>query len=269
MAFTIKDIEREHVNRTTGVKTISASIVADDVSDLPTNTADTEYYIGSDATVITNGGKYLLKSDGTWVKQPSETGFSPTPEQQDALDSGIDATKVAQIATNTSNIALKQNKLTSTQLNAVNSGATSAKITQITTNQFAIAGHDTEIMALSSQQSTQHTQIVNIQNELPEFVKLFQIFGGVGATLIPRGADLNTSTYAQPGCFICSDRATAESLINCPVNYVGFIMLVLSSGNRFRIILPTTGGVIHIYTETVSSAGTVFNPWYEFVGQNV
>lgn len=227
--FRFLTINKDYSDRVTGARSVEAHIICDSVTDLPNNTAELTFLIGSKADVIQSGAVYKINTSGVWILQPNQSISLDLSEyyKSEQVDSLI------------------------------------API------QSAVTSHDTEIMALSSQQSTQHTQIVNIQNQLPDFLKIFQVFGGVGATLIPRGADLNTSTYAQPGCFICSDRATAESLINCPVDYVGFIMLVLSSGNRFRIILPTTGGVIHIYTETVSSAGTVFNPWYEVVGQLV
>lgn len=61
-----------------------------------------------------------------------------TQTQLNAVNSGIDSTKVGQIATNTSNISslssTKQDKLTQTQLNAVNSGIDSTKVGQIATN---------------------------------------------------------------------------------------------------------------------------------------
>lgn len=248
----------------TGERTYS--LLCDTSADLPASVDGYTVKQGWSATIV-NGDEYVSKTDGTWVKQPSAGGgFTPTQEQQAALDSGIDATKVAQIATNTANIALKQNKLTTAQLNAVNSGATSAKITQITTNQSAIAGHDMEIMALSTQQSAQHTQIVAIQNQLPDFTKIFQIFGGVGATLINSGDNLNTSKYTETGCYICENGTIAASLVNSPVNYAGFVLLVYSSGNKYRIILPTSGGTPQVFIETVTGGGSSFNPWFKLVG---
>lgn len=40
------------------------------------------------------------------------SGFTPTPEQLDAMNSGIDSTKVAQIETNKNNILSEQAKTT-------------------------------------------------------------------------------------------------------------------------------------------------------------
>lgn len=104
---------------------------------------------------------------------------------------------------------------------------------------------------------------------LSQYTKLPDIFGGTGAEIIPSGADLNTAHYANVGCYICQTRAVAETLLNCPVDYVGFIMLVFSSGSRFRVILPTTGGLIYVYMQTITSSGTVYNPWYMLTSQAV
>ena len=58
--------------------------------------------------------------------------------QLDAVDSGIDASKVNQISANTSNISSlsssKQDKLSQVQMDAVNSGIDSSKVGQISTN---------------------------------------------------------------------------------------------------------------------------------------
>lgn len=58
--------------------------------------------------------------------------------QLDAVNSGIDSTKVEQIATNATNITTlqntKQDNLTQPQLNAVNSGIDATKVAQIATN---------------------------------------------------------------------------------------------------------------------------------------
>lgn len=80
-------------------------------------------------------------------------------EQLDAINSGIDADKVAQIGTNKDNIALlsdalgeviidlsgKQDKLNQTQLDAVNSGIDSTKVGQIASNTTAIGNNATAI----------------------------------------------------------------------------------------------------------------------------
>lgn len=104
---------------------------------------------------------------------------------------------------------------------------------------------------------------------LSQYTKLPDIFGGVGAEIIPSGADLNTAHYADVGCYICENGTIAASLANCPVNYAGFVMIVYSSGNRYRVILPTSGGVSQLFIETVTGGGTSFNAWYKIVGQAV
>ena len=58
--------------------------------------------------------------------------------QLDAVNSGIDSTKVQQIATNTTAISGKQDTLTTAQLAAANSGITSAGVAQIETNKTNI-----------------------------------------------------------------------------------------------------------------------------------
>lgn len=214
-------------------------IVVDTASELPSDDVLTFDYAsyrvaaGTEGIAADTAKKYIRDSQGNWTVIPvAGGGFTPTDEQQAALDSGIDATKVAQIAT----------------------------------NQSAIAGHDMEIMALSTQQSTQHSQIVAIQNQLPDFTKIFQIFGGVGATIIGSGENLNTAKYTETGCYICENGTIAASLVNSPVNYAGFVLLVYSSGNKYRIILPTSGGTPQVFIETVTGGGSSFNPWFKLVG---
>lgn len=59
--------------------------------------------------------------------------------QLDAVNSGANATNIAQIATNTANIALKQDQLTAEQLTAVNSGVDASVVAQVGTNTTDIA----------------------------------------------------------------------------------------------------------------------------------
>ena len=109
-------------------------------------------------------------------------GFTPTQAQLDAMNSGIDSTKVGQIATNADDIdqletdladkvdkiagkglstndytnadktkldgidmTTKQDVLNTSQMNAVNSGIDSTKVAQITTNANNIANNTTAI----------------------------------------------------------------------------------------------------------------------------
>lgn len=77
-----------------------------------------------------------------------------TDAQLTAVNSGIDSTKVGQIATNATNITTlqntKQNNLTQTQLNAVNSGIDQSKVAQIETNRQNIATNAGDIDTIES-----------------------------------------------------------------------------------------------------------------------
>lgn len=72
--------------------------------------------------------------------------------QMAAVNSGIDSTKVAQIATNADNITTlqntKQDNLTQTQLNAVNSGIDQTKVAQIATNAGNITSNTNRITTI-------------------------------------------------------------------------------------------------------------------------
>lgn len=72
--------------------------------------------------------------------------------QLDAVNSGIDSTKVEQIATNATNITnlqnTKQDNLTQTQLNAVNSGIDATKVSQIATNTGNITSNTNRITTI-------------------------------------------------------------------------------------------------------------------------
>ena len=77
-----------------------------------------------------------------------------TTAQLAAVNSGIDSTKVGQIATNATNITslqnTKQDNLTQTQLNAVNSGIDQSKVAQIETNRQNIATNAGDIDTIES-----------------------------------------------------------------------------------------------------------------------
>lgn len=77
-----------------------------------------------------------------------ETHFEPTETQRTAMNSGIDSTKVAQIAQNTADIANKQNELTTAQMAAVNSGITSSLVESIPNKQEALS--ETQLTAVNS-----------------------------------------------------------------------------------------------------------------------
>ena len=74
--------------------------------------------------------------------------------QLEAVNSGIDSTKVGQIATNASNITTlqntKQDNLTQPQLNAVNSGIDATKVAQIATNTGNITSNTNRITTIEN-----------------------------------------------------------------------------------------------------------------------
>lgn len=87
MSFIVRDIYEQTTNRTTGATEIIAHIVADDASSLPQNTTDRTFVLGSDTRCVDTGDTYMIKSDGTWVLQPSDNAWSNmyTKTEIDAL----------------------------------------------------------------------------------------------------------------------------------------------------------------------------------------
>ncbi|OQC35622.1 MAG: hypothetical protein BWX63_02318 [Bacteroidetes bacterium ADurb.Bin041] len=91
---------------------IRAEIAIDSAAELTVEGFQNYHFtMGSIARDVSTGDFYGLGSDGTWKKQNS--GFTPTDAQLDAMNSGIDSTKVEQIATNQSNIDGQQNATSS------------------------------------------------------------------------------------------------------------------------------------------------------------
>lgn len=90
-------------------------------------------------------------------------------------------------------------------------------------------------------------------------VSLLDVFRG---KIITSGKDLNTSEFAAAGIYYCENAATAGTLVNSPVTASGFVMLVYTSGNRYRIVLPTGAGATTLYVQTITGGGSTFNSWY-------
>lgn len=112
MSYLIVDISAEYTDRTTGNRQIRCEIIADSVSDLPSNTTALSYLLGTHARTVDTGDIYYIDSTGTWIQQPSPnqldlTGYY-TSAETDTLLSG------------------KQESLTAAQLAAANSGLTAA-----------------------------------------------------------------------------------------------------------------------------------------------
>lgn len=73
--FRIIDILQDFVDRQTGVRSIMIEGIADTAADLPQNTAQLVYIIGSYADVIDTGDRYKINSAGQWIVQPRQNAF--------------------------------------------------------------------------------------------------------------------------------------------------------------------------------------------------
>lgn len=71
MSYRILDTMQDFTDRETGVRSMMCEIIADTAADLPANTAQRIFIIGSFATVIDTGDTYKINSGGTWILQPS------------------------------------------------------------------------------------------------------------------------------------------------------------------------------------------------------
>lgn len=111
-----------------------------------------------------------------------------TQAQIDALNSGIDATKVTQIETNSQAIVslnnAKQDALTQEQLNAINSGIDDTKVAQIGTNSQAIVNlNNTKQDALTQEQMNAVNSGINankvlaIENKVDKSILSERIYG--------------------------------------------------------------------------------------------
>lgn len=89
--YRIIEIMQEFTDRTTGARSIMCEIAADTAADLPANTADLVYIVGSYATAIDTGGIYKINSAGTWILQPSGDVFQNvyTKSEIDSIVSDI------------------------------------------------------------------------------------------------------------------------------------------------------------------------------------
>lgn len=107
MAYMVIELQAEYADVSTGVRQVRATLVADTFSDLPSNTTDLIWLLGSSAKVVDDGNEYYINSSGVWALQPNQsiqldlTGYY-TSAQTDTLLAG------------------KQDSLTSAQINALN-----------------------------------------------------------------------------------------------------------------------------------------------------
>lgn len=90
MSYRIIDTMQDFTDRETGVRSIMCEIIADTAADLPANTAQRIFIIGSFATVIDTGDSYKINSAGTWILQPAgEYRNVYTKSEIDNIVSGI------------------------------------------------------------------------------------------------------------------------------------------------------------------------------------
>lgn len=88
--FRIIDILQDFTDRQTGARSIMIEGIADTATDLPQNTAQLVYIIGSYADIIDTGDRYKINSAGQWILQPNQTVFDNvyTKSEIDALLQG-------------------------------------------------------------------------------------------------------------------------------------------------------------------------------------
>lgn len=75
MSYRIVDIMAEWTDRQTGARSIMAELAADTAADLPANTSDLVYVLGSFAKAIDTGDLYKINSSGSWILQPSDNAW--------------------------------------------------------------------------------------------------------------------------------------------------------------------------------------------------
>lgn len=91
--YRVIDVLQEYIDRSTGQRSIMAELVADTAADLPANTHDLVFIIGSFATAIDTGDIYKINSAGAWILQPSANQFENvyTKAETDAIVNRIDS----------------------------------------------------------------------------------------------------------------------------------------------------------------------------------
>lgn len=73
--YRVIDVMQEFIDRSTGQRSIMAELWADTAADLPPNTQDLVFIIGSFATAIDTGDTYKINSAGAWILQPNQNQF--------------------------------------------------------------------------------------------------------------------------------------------------------------------------------------------------
>lgn len=104
---------------------------------------------------LTAGTNIEIKEDGTINSTYDDSALAGRVTTLEGT--GVTKEKIDAIATNTANIAKKQDTLTEAQLNAVNSGITAAGVTQIETNKTAVA-------AVTNDLANNYTKTANLSD---------------------------------------------------------------------------------------------------------
>lgn len=73
--YRVIDVMQEYIDRSSGQRSIMAELVADTAADLPANTQDLVFILGSFATAIDTGDTYKINSAGAWILQPNQNQF--------------------------------------------------------------------------------------------------------------------------------------------------------------------------------------------------
>lgn len=91
MSYRVIDVLQDYIDRETGQRSVMAELAADTAADLPTNTQDLVFIIGSFATAIDTGDTYKISSAGAWILQPSANQFENvyTKSEVDSIVSDI------------------------------------------------------------------------------------------------------------------------------------------------------------------------------------
>lgn len=149
--------------------------------------------------------------------------------QLDAVNSGADATKIAQIGTNTTDIASlqsgKQNTLTAEQLTAVNSGVTASVVAQVgtNTNDISINTHNISVNQGAIADLNTVVTTKNVKERAYSAKRSINLSVGVN-TLV--NVEFDTKLYSDEDWFdqsingVVLDQAHAMT-IKCAVNFVG------------------------------------------------
>lgn len=97
--YRVIEVLQEFIDRTTGQRSIMAELVADTAADLPTNTQDLVFIIGSHVKTIDTGDRYEINSQGVWILQPSANRFENTYTQEQIDNLLADKVSITDYAT--------------------------------------------------------------------------------------------------------------------------------------------------------------------------